>query len=196
MDKLENTLEYIEESLKSIYDEINTLEKSETVRHLYDLKMYLKELLEEKKDVKNRIQINKYQNCNHIWVKTEYENKDYEISELKNRTYYGCVKCGLNELVKGISRYAYPDMLNEDEKLMLSFMNNNSYQNGITIDAPSDLYLATLIYNRIKEIYPNIDDKTASHYLLVALNDINNIEVSDKRKENRIKRLQLKSEFY
>ena len=66
---------------------------------------------------------------------------------------------------------------------------------GKSTDIICDLELATAIYNKILEYYPNIDDDTAIKYLGIALDNIRNIEVSEERKMGRAKRLDLSKNF-
>lgn len=58
-----------------------------------------------------------------------------------------------------------------------------------------DFNLATAIYLKIKENYPNIDDLTLKSYFEHALSDIQNTPVSDERKISRARRLALNSDF-
>ena len=70
-------------------------------------------------------------------------------------------------------------------------MTDNDYNKGIHSNEICDIKLAKAIYSRIKETHPDIDDETARKYFEIALNDIRNIKVSEKRKINRAKRLSL-----
>ena len=58
-----------------------------------------------------------------------------------------------------------------------------------------DLALAKAIYKRIKEIYPDINDELLKKYFKIALDNMMNIKVTEQRKRNRIKRLNLNQNF-
>ena len=58
-----------------------------------------------------------------------------------------------------------------------------------------DLSLGTAIYNRIKEVHPNIDDNTAFSHFKYAINHIKYVPVSESRKVSRAKRLSLQEDF-
>lgn len=66
---------------------------------------------------------------------------------------------------------------------------------GINTKIPCDLNLAKAIYSKIKKAHPNIDDKTATKYFEIALDNIRNIPVNEERKINRARRLSLFSNF-
>ena len=82
-----------------------------------------------------------------------------------------------------------------DQKIMYDFMMNHFSNRGIDSKLLCDLDLAKAIYAKIKEVHPDIDDKTAIRYLKVALHNIRDTKVNDERKASRAKRLSLKSSF-
>lgn len=79
---------------------------------------------------------------------------------------------------------------------MYEFMKTHpSYRRGIYTKISCNLNLARAIYSKIKEAHPDIDDETATKYFKVALTNIRNTEVSDKRQKDRAKRLSLSPKF-
>lgn len=183
------------ESLKTQYDktveerektiaELKKLEENEFVKKYLNLSDKCKDLRNQQKELYEKVRIEEFKHCDHIWVATL---SDHDPMECRTERYYGCIKCGLNQIV-----YKYTwQMLDEEERIMYDFMNNGSYMKGIRTSIVCDLELAKAIYSKIKENHPNIDDNIAIKYLETALDDIRNIKVSDERKENRAKRLSL-----
>ena len=60
---------------------------------------------------------------------------------------------------------------------MYDVFKSQNYKKGKSTDIICDLELATAIYNKILEYYPNIDDDTAIKYLGIALDNIRNIKI-------------------
>ena len=134
----------------------------------------------------------KYSSCNHVLVGVK---KDYDKHEGRTSIEYGCIKCGLD-----FSVYNDRNFLTPLQKEMLEYLSEK--QNYVTNIYKSvyswincDLELGCAICAKIKEKYPNIDDKTLIKYFNTALNDIRNIEVNGSRKESRVKRLNLNPKF-
>ena len=122
----------------------------------------------------------KYSKCNHILVKTSNEN-------------CGCIKCGLNDIVLNFKREALlPFAQNMYDYLK---ENNIKHLKGRITDVSCDMELARAIYLHIKLVHPEINDLLATKYFEIALDNIRNIEVSEKRKEGRAKRLGLHPSF-
>ena len=127
-----------------------------------------------------------YENCNHLWGISMDEYGEYD---------YVCVKCGLNYKSLRLTNRGKENSLSFDERVMASVLKERSFVNDADINIVCDRELAMAIYKKIREYYPDIDDKTVIKYFEIALNDIRNIEVSDERKKSRAKRLGLSKDF-
>ena len=142
-------------------------------------------LLKEK-NLYGLMKYGEYENCNHLWGISMDEYGEYDCF---------CVKCGINDKVMRLSNRCKAEALSFDERVMASVLEEHDYYDDSDINTICDKELAMAIYKKIKEHHPDIDDKTAVKYLEIALEDIRNIEVSEKRKKNRAKRLGLSHDF-
>ena len=153
-------------------------------------------LAEQQEYLYQQIKVEEYSSCHHIWVKTFQDCDSYEG---RRYSYYGCVKCGLDEMVIHLmERFNDLDFLELDQKLMYNFIRANDYYHdqGIYTSLFCNLDLAKAIYKKIKETHPDIDDDTAIKYLKVAFYNITKNEVSEERKVSRAKRLELKPNYF
>lgn len=176
----------IDKEYKKIEKEIWGLEELPIVKKYLDLQKKKTELEIRRKNLHGLMEYGEYENCNHLWGISMDEYGEYD---------YVCVKCGLNYKSLRLTNRGKEDSLSFDERVMASVLKEQSFVNDADINLVCDKDLAMALYKKIKEHHPDIDDKTAVKYLEIALEDIRNIEVSEKRKKNRAKRLGLRHDF-
>ena len=188
-----NDLEYIradfsdiDKEYRNIEKEIWGLEELPIVKKYIELQAKKNALATKRKNLYGLMKYGEYENCNHLWGISMDEYGEYD---------YVCVKCGLNYKSLRLTNRGKEDSLSFDERVMASVLKDQSFVNSADINLVCDKDLAMAIYKKIKEHHPDIDDKTAVKYLEIALEDIRNIEVSEKRKKNRAKRLGLRHDF-
>lgn len=167
---------------------MQSLKENEIVKRYLELISNNEKLIEKQKKIYAEMKKNEYKNCEHIYITSRIVRDRYEG---RSERYYGCIKCGLNESVL-LSNGQY---LSLENKIIYDFIKNNNMRHGVRLNVVCDLNLARAIYSRIKEKYPDINDKTAIKYFEIALEDIRDIKVSEERKENRVKRLKLNPNF-
>lgn len=194
MKKIKEQYEYIASKREKIIEEINRLEENEAVMRYFELCSENEDLEYKQKELYKKMKYKEYSSCNHLWITILQE---YNVLRHHPSYYYGCIKCGLNEKVLYLMHTYYdtPDELEFDDRIMYDHFRNNYNNYGVSVNLYCDLDLAKAIYSKIKEAHPNIDDKTAIEYLKVSLYFIRKIEVNDKRKESRAKRLSLAPKF-
>lgn len=185
MSTLRDEYDKIVSEMADITKQLKKLSKSEMVKKYLELKSQYDQLSCMQQDLYNKIKDNEYSSCNHIWISSLVNGK---------YRYFGCIKCGLDQRILGLD--VPPSALFFDQQKMYEFMKKHpSYRQGIYTKISCNLNLARAIYSKIKEAHPDIDDETAAKYFEVALTNIRNTEVSDKRQENRAKRLSLSPKF-
>ena len=189
---IKNQYENIKNKRSTILEEIKLLEEQDIIKKYLELNNKKNELLLQQEKLYFELKYNEYSSCNHMWVTVRYEHDTFEG---RSESHYGCIKCGLNQdnLRKGL--FFGRELLSLDEQIMFDYMQTHGYRKGIFINELCNLELACAIYKRIKEVYPNIDDKIAKKYFEISLNDIRNIKVNVSRQVNRAKRLSLNSNF-
>lgn len=167
---------------------IKQLETESSVTDYIRLNKELDEVMKDMYETYKLMKLDEYNNCNHLCVIT-----DKNIDEHNGRNYYsvGCIKCGMNQ--KALSKQK--SIRTIDENIMAESFCDESFDYTLIHDYEVDLDLAHAIYNKIKEKYPNINDKLATKYFEIALDNIRGIEVNESRKKSRIKRLGLKPNF-
>ncbi|HIT37976.1 MAG TPA: hypothetical protein IAB59_05835 [Candidatus Onthousia faecipullorum] len=188
-----NDLEYIrddysdiDKQYKKIEQEIWGLEETPIVKKYIGLQKKKTELEIKRKNLHGLMEHGEYENCNHLWSISMDEYGEYDCF---------CVKCGLNYKSLRLTNRGKENSLSFDERVMASVLKEQSFVNDADINIVCDRELAMAIYKKIREYYPDIDDKTVIKYFEIALNDIRNIEVSDERKKSRAKRLGLSKDF-
>lgn len=188
-----NDLEYIradfsdiDKEYRNIEKEIWGLEENPIVKKYIELQAKKNALATKRKNLYGLMKYGEYENCNHLWGISMDEYGEYD---------YVCVKCGLNYKSLRLTNRGKEDSLSFDERVMASVLKGQSFVNDADINIVCDIELAMALYKKIREYHPDIDDKTAVKYLEIALEDIRNIEVSEKRKKNRAKRLGLSKDF-
>lgn len=167
---------------------IKQLESESSVTDYIRLNKELDKVMNDMYETYKLMKLDEYNNCNHLCVIT-----DKNIDEYNGRNYYsvGCIKCGMNQ--KALSKLK--SIRTIDENIMAESFCDESFDYNLIHDYEVDLDLAHAIYNKIKEKYPNINDKLATKYFEIALDNIRGIEVNESRKKSRIKRLGLKPNF-
>ena len=176
----------IDKQYKKVEQEIWGLEEVSIVKKYIGLQKKKIELEIKRKNLHSLMEYGEYENCDHLWGISMDEYGEYDCF---------CVKCGINDKVMRLSNRGKAEALSFDERVMASVLEEHDYYDDSNINTICDKELAMAIYKKIKEHHPDIDDKTAVKYLEIALEDIRNIEVSEKRKKNRAKRLGLSHDF-
>ena len=183
MNKYERLYEASVKKREKIKKEINKVLKDENVQRYNELLEESKKLMNEQIPLYIKMKKEKYRECNHIFVVSKIK---YDPSQCRQERSYGCIKCGLNSAVldvkgKGISF---------EEQIMYDYLDEHQLKGKYT-DYLCDIELAKAIYSKIKENHPDIDDVLAQKYFEIALDNIRNIDVSEKRMKSRAKRLSL-----
>lgn len=183
MEDLEKKYNDIKDERDKVITRLQILEKNNIIKEYNNLKASNQDLLRKQKKLYEELKLEEYDNCNHILVNIY---NDWEC------TFKGCIKCGLHDDILCSCGF--------EDSLMHSYLsNNNNYFNfseSKQLDISCDIELATAICQKIKEVYPNIDDDTLIKYFKNALENIRNNEVSSDRKINRAKRLHLSNNFF
>lgn len=191
METLKEKYNKIMEQRRAIITEMKTLEKNEILKRYFDLKEKNEILSNDQFSLFRDIKMEEYATCNHILV---YSKIDYDRYEGRSYESCGCIKCGLDNSVLNESR----DCLSGTQKIMYDYLKKNylsSNFGGIQTEILCDIDLAQAIYTKIKNVYPDISDEKAINFFKYALKNIRDIKVSDERKVNRAKRLELDSDF-
>lgn len=193
MEDLKKEYDEIKEQSEKIIEEMKSLEENDVVKKYFELKKQSEKLYEKQHKLYKKMKKKEYNRCRHILVYSKIERDSYEDRTYRSR---GCIKCGLDDSVLEQNR----EWLPFSKKVMYDYLTELMEEyfrdfKGRETKIACDLDLAQEIYSKIKESHPDIDDDMAIKYFKVALNDIRNIEVSEKRKTNRAKRLSLDHEF-
>ena len=193
LEEIKKEYERLNKEKNNIANEIRKLQENEFVKQYLELQDKMISLDLRQKELSGTVKKKQeYETCDHIWVVT---SRSYDSYEGRKYLYHGCVKCGLDQRVLEIAEESGTKFFSDDDKMMYDFLKNHNCNNGKCTDIICDLELATAIYKKILEYYPNIDDNTAIKYLGIALDNVRNIEVSEERKMGRAKRLGLSKNF-
>ena len=187
MESLRENYDRIVNERKSIIDELKVLEENDKIKKYFELTKKNDELYKIERDLYAEIRKEEFKKCNHVLI---YSKSIYDELEQRTYRYRGCIKCGLDESVKADDNYKFSSVTKAMHDC-LGWVNIK----GKYIDYVCDLELARAIYNRIKEVHPDINDETAIKYFEIALDNIRNIKVSEERKEKRANRLCLRKGF-
>ena len=187
MEDLEKEYNELVTEKNKIIDELNELKSKEIIKRYMKLKEENELLYNKQIELYKRIKINEYDNCKHILVYSKIEYDSFEERSYRSR---GCIKCGLDNSVLDEDKR----LLSFNKKIMYDYLRAGRYLSK-KATYMCDIDLATAIYKRIKEVYPCIDDETATKYFEIALDNIRNIKVSKERKQSRAKRLGLNLNF-
>ncbi len=185
---------------EKILDEINEMHKIIIIQKYNKLKRRNANLEEKQNELYEQLQMEKYENCDHIFVRHNINHDSYE-----GRVYpsCGCIKCGLDTsiLSKVIEQGYDINDLSTDQQIMYNYL-KELYDNNIflniaepDITTPCNLELATAIYKKIKEAHPDIDDDTTTVYFEIALDNMRYKPVTEERQISRAKRLGLSKNF-
>ena len=198
METIQEQYNAVAEKMKAVQEQITELAASEQVKKYFELQKQKDSLKAQEKSLYQKLKINRYESCQHLWIKTVLRENSYD----GDHTFYGCIKCGLDQSVLNVRIDGPRDQINwllkleRDNDIMYDFiLTHPDYFHGTVTDSYGDLELSKAIYSRIKETHPNIDDDTAVRYLEWSLDNIEKHKVSKERKEGRAKRLSLKPEF-
>ena len=193
LEEIKAEYERLNKEKSNVAKEMSKLKENEIVKQYLELQDKMISLDLKQKELSGTIKKKQeYETCDHIWVVT---SRSYDSYEGRKYLYHGCVKCGLDQRVLEIAEESGTKFFSDDDKLIYDVFKSQNYKKGKSTDIICDLELATAIYNKILEYYPNIDDDTAIKYLGIALDNIRNIEVSEERKMGRAKRLGLSKNF-
>lgn len=180
MNKINEYYANITKEREKVIGQLEALERKNIVMEYNNLRAKNRDLLTKQRKMENYLEYKKYDDCNHLLI--TYYN-DWEVG------YYGCIKCGLHH-----------DVLFSNDKTMYTYLNNGDnlkkFWSSKRLNIVCDLELANAIYKKIIESHPDIDDETLIKYFNNAVNHIKNKEVSEERKIDRAKRLQLKNNFF
>lgn len=183
MEEIKKQYEEIVSERNKLTQEIEELKNNDIIKKYFNLCEKNNQLEKKEKDLYKQIKIGEYSSCDHIWVKAfpYYDSKDG-----RSYDYHGCIKCGLDQRVFHIkeqySALGWLDGFTPEQEAMYEYMGANSHNNGIYVFTPCDLELAKVIYLKIKEAHPDIDDETAKKYFEITLDNMKNVKVSDERK--------------
>ena len=180
------------EQRRKVIEEMKPLQESEIVRRYLELKEQNDTLLKKQTNLYKEMKNEKYSSCEHVLI---YSKMKYDEYEGRTHKYCGCIKCGLDESILETRG----ECLSFQEEIMYDYLMDNKfrgkYLNGEETKIACDINLAQAIYSRIKQTHPDIDDKTATKYFKVALNNIRSNKVNEERKSNRARRLSLDPKF-
>lgn len=186
---LNDELQRTTEGLRSIRESIKVLEEDDIIKRYISLKKDEEILIKEQRRLYRITKFAEYEKCSHILVYTKVTQD--QRGRIKKCS--GCIKCGLEDR----DTHNVSGKISFKEQVKLDFLKEKSPFGiqGKQTDIECSLSLALSIYSRIKEIHPDIDDKTALKYFEIALDNIRSIPVSEDRKVQRAKRLSLPSRF-
>ncbi len=196
--KLKIEYEKIRQEWKNVHEKVETLKQEPTVKKYLELQESQSTLVKECNKLYEEIKSKEFASCNHVWIVTSIDSDPHEGRSYRN---YGCIKCGLSEDIR--NRYDYQirhrerELIPLEHRIICDFLEEHGEVifYGPHLNLKCNLYLAKAVYLKLKQIYPELDDKTLIKYLEKALIDISEIEVSEERKISRAKRLSLNPEF-
>jgi hypothetical protein len=138
--------------LEKTNEELKRLKQYKSVKRYLELEEKIRNINSDLKDLYKKILLEKYANCNHIVVMSDY---DYDSCEGRSYRYYGCIKCGLDEAV---AKRGYG--LNKEENTMLELMNEYKVYKigGKHTDIACELEDAKELYNEIIENDKDLSD--------------------------------------
>ena len=185
MNNLKNEYSKITNDLAITEKEINCLEKSDVIKRYNELLDKKDELLYKQKEVFKNMKFYEYNHCNHLWV-SDYGDES-------------CIKCGLNteyDILEYQNDYYHLDY---EHKVMHNYLKQAKpciyLHKGKNTKIKCDASLATAVYNKIKEYYPDIKDDEAVKYLRAALYNMQTKDNYEIRRQSRIKRLKLTNNY-
>ena len=174
-----------------IQTQIARLENTDLIKQYLELLHQNQKLLQKQKELYKKVKTEEYSSCDHLWIETI---TDYNF--LKTPFHYcSCVKCGLDQGVVYLINHGKP--LSFEQTIMYNFLKKHNLDNPNQINSniKCDFSLAIVLYKKIEENHPDIDNITMQKYIQTALDSIRQNENDTKGKENRIKRLTLNPNF-
>ena len=137
---------------EEVKQEIRRLKQYKTVKRYLELEEESKIINKDLNNLYKKILYERYSNCNHILVMSDY---DYDSYEGRSYRYYGCIKCGLDE---GVINRGYG--LNKEENTMLELMNEYEVHRigGKQTGIACELSDARELYNEIIENDKDLSD--------------------------------------
>lgn len=174
MNKIENEYEQLLKDIDRLEDYIEYHEKYKSVMNYIKLIKKRNEFLKYKPKLYEKMKIEQYSSCNHIFV---------DVEKNKNETYKGCIKCGLDTSVKRrLYEVEYFDMLSKDDQIMYKFIKNNNNLNGLNIDVNCTLEFGNEIFKKIISKRAFASDE---EIVKLFFDEINNLRNSTKTKKNK-----------
>lgn len=174
-----------------IQTQIARLENTDLIKQYLELLHQNQKLLQKQKELYKKVKTEEYSSCDHLWIETI---TDYNF--LKTPFHYcSCVKCGLDQGVVYLINHGKP--LSFEQTIMYNFLKKHNLDNPNQINSniKCDFSLAIVLYKKIEENHPDIDNITMQKYIQTALDSIRQNENDTQEKENRIKRLTLNPNF-
>lgn len=165
--------------LSEVDSELNELEKEKIIiKYNNDLKVK-KYLNSRKNEIYERIKINEFETCRHVFVNGI------------------CIKCGLNIKMYELEYINY-DNLNINSKIIFNYLLTKKIDAftdyiSIDMDVPRDLVKKT--YDKINTLYPDKSEDEKIYYLKCALHNMHVKDFSEKRINSRVRRLKLDYSF-
>lgn len=160
-------------------------ERNAVIKHI---NKEINSLEQQKQALIKALKIEQFECCDHMWVTLPCTETDEEFE------YFGCIKCGLNNLA--IDRFKSKlSNLDSDQRLMFEYMSMQFGRPGTDTEEWCDLELGMAIYKKLREYYPDADNDTISNYFSNALWNMRTKNLTESRKEGRVKRLGLKPGF-
>ena len=172
-----NTYLSVIKEIDNIDEELDILDKDESVKKYKLLSNKKKLLTILKKELYKKEKEESFSNCKHLWINNDQCGKY-------------CVKCGLNTMYNNMEFINY-GILDESDKTIVDYLYNNSVKNGkdINIEFDDDKELIRNIYFRLRTLHPKISEITIIKYLNASLFNINTKDVSEKKDIKRKERL-------
>ncbi len=193
MKNLKEKYKNLIEERAQIISEIKELEENEIVSKYLELSSRLTKIDEERIETYKKMKYQEFSSCSHITINTYIE---YDSWEGRYYIYRGCIKCGLDRrILLQADNGRYVKWMPLSQQVMYNFLKEYSYHGGIDTNVTCDINLARAIYQKIKEIHPNIDDETARKYFEIALENIRSKKANKEQQEKRAKRLSLNLDF-
>ena len=141
------------EEQKDIEEDIKLFEGYDVVQKYLSMLRRKEETDKKESCIYKAILKKKYFSCKHVLVESYTEPIDNY--EGRAHHYYGCIKCGMNEAVWEQDYYR-----NREEKVMKEILQEYriTFLPGIKTGITMDIYKAKELYDRLREIYPEIDE--------------------------------------
>lgn len=174
MDELKKEYEQISKEYDELADVVSELRNDEKVKKYIEYRNKLMGVRQTLYELQDEIKIKEYEDCNHIYAVSSYDNTDNYRSS-KSCPHLTCIKCGLTTDALNPKVYRLHELNPHNEySLMYKFMHNKSNYSVSTMPGISlsedkvdtyDISLTKEKYEKIKEKNPHISDEEASTML-------------------------------